>query len=122
MINLADPKLAHLVARYRAWVEAQNQRRQAPQKTMPGEDMQSVTLIAPSFLGFMDWLIREGVQPEGVAEVRCMYCDAPVTRETGFAVAHSLTDPLGWGQKEGLCCPECQREKHPLQMPKEDAA
>jgi len=72
MLNLTDPQLAPLVARYRAWVEEwyrklydiwehevgiTGYKRYEPPEPFP-----------PTYQGFLDWCIREGIEaPKGKA-------------------------------------------------------
>lgn len=85
MLNPTDPTLAPLVARYRAWVEAENQHinqqnQVAYEKNRASYNNTSwlLRLIAfmpleppiydtqPTYQGFLDWAIREGIEaPKG---------------------------------------------------------
>ena len=66
MLNLTDPTLVPLVARYRAWVEEQNRPTREPRSTVPGEFLRSTNRHVPTFFGFLDWCVREGIEaPKG---------------------------------------------------------
>lgn len=68
MPNLTDPQLAPLVARYRAWVEKQNMPPSKPKNRATGQLLYSVNRQVPTYFGFLDWAIREGIEvPKGGA-------------------------------------------------------
>ena len=66
MLHLTDPQLAPLVARYRAWVETQNTPPSKPKNRVTGELLRSINRHVPTYFGFLDWAIREGIDvPKG---------------------------------------------------------
>jgi len=70
MTNLTDPTLAPLVARYRAWVEAENKKAHHNWEREAGitgyKEYEPPCPMSPTYQGFLDWCIREGIEaPKG---------------------------------------------------------
>ncbi len=55
MLDLTDPKLAHLVARYRAWVREQN-------TLMRDKYADNPPIYYATYSSFLDWCVREGIE------------------------------------------------------------
>jgi hypothetical protein len=65
-LDLTNPKLARLIARYRAIIAEKNQRYWDWKNLTPGEDRYEVAIV--NYKGFLDWCIREGIEaPKGNA-------------------------------------------------------
>jgi hypothetical protein len=63
MTNLTDPKLAHLVARYREWVAEHNTKEeQAFRRDVHFDPYERFRPYIPDYQGFLDWCVRKGLE------------------------------------------------------------